>query len=187
MAVLGGDHTGNTVLIYDSSGNHLGDTVITSYSKAEQHIQVRRMPKDLKVNDDCKLLILSTPAPREYLGKLRKTAGLQYIALFQGQEKESRGATRYSVNTPALIDELIVDNKPFPLHTPVKLILLNISTSGVRFRAPYFSLNDGHVFKMHMVISGSAKTLIAQVLNHVDNEPASSDYGCRFVDESKIK
>jgi hypothetical protein len=183
MPVLSGDHTGNTVLIYDSNGNHLSDSVITSYSKAEQQIQLRRMPKELKVNDDCKLLVLSLPTPCEYLGKVRKSAGSFYIALFQGQEKESRAASRYPVNTPALIDTLIVEGKHYKLHTPVDVVLINISTSGVRFRAPFFSLNDGHVFHMHMVISGSKKQLIAQVLNHLDNEPASSDYGCCFKNE----
>jgi hypothetical protein len=102
--------------------------------------------------------------------------------MFQGQEKESRGATRYSVDTPALIDSLIFEDHPYPLHSPVKVVLINVSTTGMRFRAPYYCLTVGDVVKMHLVVSGSEKQLLAKVVNHIDKESESSDYGCRFLE-----
>ena len=184
MAGLRKDHTGNTVLIYDSYGNHIKDTVVASHDKVEQHMQVRSMPAELNVNDDCRLFILTSPKPYEYQGKVRKIAGKLHIALFQGHEMENRAATRYSVNTQAIIDALFVDGKLYKLHTEIEVELINISTGGVRFRAPLFSFNVGNTFQMHLVISGNRKELITQVLNHVDKEPDSSDYGCRFLDKS---
>jgi len=182
MSALGSDFTDYTVFIYDANGNHLINTIVTSHDRAAQQLQVSMMPEELKINDDCRLLILSSPIPCEYKGKVKKIGGSQFIAMFLGQEKESRGSARYPVSTPALIDTLIVNEQPYPLQTPIKVILLNISTNGVRFRAPYYSFQDGDIFQMHLVISNSQRKLTAIVVNHIDNEPTSSDYGCRFLE-----
>ena len=179
---LGSDFTDFTVLIYDANGNHLIDTVVTSHDRNDQQIQVGIMPEELKANDDCKLLILSSPIPCEYRGKVKKIGGSLFIAMFYGQEKESRGSTRYAVSTPALIDALIVDGQPYPLQNLVKVVLINVSTNGVRFRAPYYSFEIGDLFQMHFSVSNSTKKLAAVVVNSVDNGTTSSDYGCRFVE-----
>jgi len=182
MAALGGNFTDYSVFIYDTYGNHLINTIVTDHDKVAKQVQVSTMPKELKVNDDCKLLILSSPTPCEFQGKVKKVGGSQYIAMFQGYEKESRGSTRYSVKTPALISTLICDGEPYPLQNPVKVILLNISTTGIRFRAPFYSFQDGDIFKIHFIIKDSKKELTAEVVNHFDNEPQASDYGCRFIE-----
>jgi hypothetical protein len=181
MAVLSIDYIDHSVLIYDTNGVHLKTTVVTSYDKQAQRMQVRQMPPGLNVNDECKLLILSSPTPCEYLGRVRKEGASLYIAMFQGQEKENRGATRYAVDTPGLIDSLICDNQPYPLHSPVKVVLINVSTTGMRFRTPYYCLTVGDIINMHLVVSGSEKQLVAKIVNCVDKEPDSSDYGCRFL------
>jgi len=181
MAAIGGDFTDYTVLVYDANGNHLVDTVVISHDRNDQQIQLAIMPEELKVNDNCKLLILSSPIPCEYQGRVKKIGGNFFIAMFYGQEKESRGSTRYSVSTPALIDALIVDGKPYPLQNLIKVVLINVSTNGVRFRAPYYSFEIGDQFQMHFAVSNSTKKLTAVIVNNVDNGTTSSDYGCRFV------
>ena len=181
MVGLNVDYTDHSILIYDMDGNHLVDTVVKEHDKADKQIRVGSMPASLKANDDCKLLILTSPTPCEYQGKVKKVGGAFFIAMFQGQLKENRTATRYAVNTPALIDIFVVDGQQYKLLNPVKVVLKNISTSGVRFLAPFYTFNDRDKFRMHMTISGSKKQLIAEVMNHLDNEPISTDYGCRFV------
>ena len=182
MAVLGSIYIDHTVLIYDTNNNHLTTTVVTEHDKASQLIQVKKMPKGLNTNDDCKLLIMSSPTPCEYLGRVRKVGGIVTIAMFQGQEKENRGAARYSINAVARIDALIIDSESYTLQTPVFVKLINISTSGVRFRAPFYSLEVGDTFLMHMVISNNKKRITTEVLNCVNNGQTSSDYGCRFLE-----
>ena len=185
MPVLGSDFTDNTVFIYDEDGNHLIDTIITNHDKHQQQIQVSVMPMDLKVNDNCKLLVLSSPSPCEYHGKVKKFGGNQFIAMYQGQEKEDRGAARYPVTTPALITAKYVRSQLSGINPPLKVTMINISTSGVRFRAPYQSLEDKDRFQMYMVIANNKKQLISEVINHMDyadKNPKVSDYGCRFVE-----
>jgi len=181
MSALGSDFTDHTVLIYDVNGNHLGSTIIREHDKSAQQIQVNIMPEELKINDDCKLLILSSPIPCEFQGKVKRTGGNHFIAMFQGQEKENRGSARYMVSTPAQVDNLIVDGKVHPLQNPVKVVLINISTSGVRFRAPYYSFEEGDEFQMTFVISNTKKQITAAIVNYIDNDGSSSDYGCRFI------
>jgi len=181
MSTLASDFTDYSVLIYDNDGNHLSSTVVREHDKGARQIQVNIMPDELKVNDDCKLLILSSPTPCEFSGKVKKVGGSLFIAMFQGQEKESRGSARYPVRTPAVIDALMIDNALHPLQTPLKVVVINISTTGIRFRAPYYSFEQGDDFQMHLVISNSTKKIIAKVVNVVDNKTDSSDYGCRFL------
>jgi len=182
MSALLGDFTDCSVLLYDMSGNHLGSTVIREHDKKEQQIKVNLMPTVLRANDNCRVFILSSPTPCEFSGKLKKIGGSLIIAMFQGQEKENRGAMRYPVNTSAKIEALIIDEQSYYLQTPVDVTLINISTSGVRFRAPFYSLIENDVFMMDFIISNANKTITAEVVNCMDKGTESSDYGCRFVE-----
>jgi len=182
MSVLASDFSGSTVLIYDSSGNHLNTTTIKTHEKKEQFITVRRIPGELTVNDSCKLVILSSPTPCEFSGKIQKSGGSLFIAMYQGQKKENRNATRYPVKASALIDALIIDDYAHALQTPIKVDLVNISTSGMRFRAPYYSLLAGDIIKMHLIISKKNKMITAEVNNSVDHLTEATDYGCHFLE-----
>lgn len=178
---LSSDFTDCTVFIYDMNDNHLSSPAIIDYDKSEQRIKISAIPKELKVNDNCRLFILSSPSPYEFHGKLKREGSNYFIAMFQGQEKDNRRAARYKVDTPALIDNLIIDGKAYSLQTPIRVKLINISTGGVRFRAPFYSLESGDNFQMHLSISNNKKTIVAEVTNCIDNEPESSDYGCFFL------
>ena len=181
MAVTSVDYTGCTVMIYDADGYHLSDTVVTSYDKASLRIEVLTTPKALDIGDACRLLILSAPTPFEYLGRVIKEGSKKAIAMYKGQEKESRGAMRYAVSYPAIIENLICDDRAYPLHTPLKVVLVNISKSGVRFRTQFYALSVGDRVQFSMKVSGNIKRLMADVTNFSDNENATSEYGCRFL------
>jgi len=182
MSTLASDFTGCSIFLYDTNGNQLGSTVVREHDRKEQMIQVNIMPDELKPNDDCKVFVLSSPVPCEFSGKIKKIAGTLMIAMFQGQVKENRAAMRYAVNSPASVEALIIDNKPYYLQTQVKVKLINISTSGVRFRAPHYSFNDGDIFKMIMIVSNSTKVITAEIMNCLDKGAEHTDYGCRFME-----
>jgi len=181
MSSLASDYTGNTVLIYTTNGDHLVSTVITEHDKHAKQIQLETFPTGLNVNDECKLMILSSPAPCEFNGKVKKTGASLFIGMFQGQERESRSATRYPVNTPALITAHLIDGTTHPIQNPLAVALINISTSGVRFRAAYYSLDVGDEFEMHLIINNNRKKVVAGVVNTLDNGTESSEYGCAFI------
>jgi len=181
MAVLSGDYIGCSVFIYDEAGNELGNTTVTSFDKNTLWLKVKRMPPTLYANDVCRLLILTAPAPREYHGRVLIEGTGKTIGIYKGKEKESRKTVRYKVNFPAQIENLIYDEKACPLHTPIEVRLINISKSGVRFRAPFYSLFYGAKFQMRMKINDSEKLLIAVAINHMDKNSETTEYGCRFL------
>jgi len=181
MAVLAGDFTNHTALIYDIYGNYMISTTILTHDREAKQVIMERLPVELRVNDNCKLIILTTPTPCEFSGKVKRMGGNYYLALFQGQEKESREAPRYPVNTPALITALIENGQAHRIQSPIKVVLINISTTGIRFRAPFYSFEIGDLFQMDLFIGNNQKKVTAKVVNSVDHKNEMSDYGCIFI------
>ena len=180
MAALSSDFTDHTVLIYDTYGNYLNSSFVTSHDKEARQVILEKIPEELRANENCKLIILTSPTPCEFQGKVKKMGANFFIALFQGQEKESRDAPRYPVSNPALITALIEDEQVYGIQNPIKVSLINISTTGIRFRAPYYSFEIGDMFQMDLFIGNKQKKVTAKVVNNVDSTD-TSDYGCRFL------
>ena len=181
MAAPSADYTGCSVLIYDIDGYYLGNTVVTDYDKATLRIEVQALPPVLTSGAGCRLLILMAPTPYEYQGRIVKEGTKTSIAMYKGKEKENRGATRYKVELKAIIEHLVCDGQAYPLHTPLEVVIINISKSGVRFRTPFFAMTDGDRFQMRIKISNNEKLLIADVTNHIDKGSEASEYGCSFL------
>jgi len=181
MAALGSDYTDCSILIYDETGNHLGSTTVTDYNKSALRIEVREIPASLDVGDCCTLMIMSAPSPCEYQGRVVKEGAKRTIALHHGHEKENRGAERFRINSPATIENLICNGKPYRLHTPLAVTIINISRSGVRLCAPFYSMSIGDWIQMSMTINEDKKLLIVEVMNYRDRDNQISEYGCRFL------
>jgi len=180
MAALASDFTNQTALVYDTEGNHLISTYVISHDREARQVVLDSMPKEINPNDNCKLIILTSPTPCEFTGKVKKLGGSTYVALFQGHEKESRDTPRYPVSNPALVTAFIEDGQVYHIQTPIKISLINISTTGIRFRAPYYSFEVNDEFQMDLYIGNNQKKVTAKVVNNIDGTD-STDYGCRFL------
>jgi len=181
MSALSSNFVDCAVLIYDEAGNQLGSTIVTYYNKDALLIEVEELPPVIENDGRCKLLILSSPSPCEYQGRIVSEGAKKVIAIYHGVEKESRMAVRYKVNYPASIENLICVGKAYPLLTPLEVGLINISKSGMRFRAPNNSLAIGDMFQIRIKIGDNSKILIADVVNYSDKSSGTSEYGCRFL------
>ena len=181
MKALREDYTGCAILIYDEHGSPLGSTLVTSHDKSTMRIKVQEIPSGFKKGSERAMLILTSPAPCEYQGRLLHEGKEKVIAIYKGRVRENRGAKRFKVNSPAIIENLICDGKAYKLHTPLEVELINISKSGARFRAPNYALSDGSRFQLRIKISKSEKLLIADAIYHVDRDDGTSEYGSRFL------
>jgi len=181
MPPLSSDFTNHTALVYDTAGNHLISTFVESHDREARQVVLNQMPEEIKANENCRIIILTSPTPCEFTGKVKKLGASFYVALFQGQEKETRDAPRYPVSNPALISALVEGGQIHRIQTPIKVTLINISTTGIRFRAPYYSFEVDDEFQMDLYIGSNQKKVTAKVVNNVDNKTDSSDYGCRFL------
>jgi len=172
---------GCSVLIYDEAGNQPVSSTITEYNRNTLRIEVKELPGYLDIGSVCRLLILSSPSPCEFQGRVVKEGNKKYIAMFFGHEKENRTAARFKVKFPAMIENLICDGKAYPLLTPLEVTMVNISQSGVRFRTPENAFSEKDRFQMKVLINNNTKLLIADVVNHTETDNGSSEYGCRFL------
>ena len=181
MSSINCDYTGCSILIYDEAGNHLCDTVVTYYNRITLLVEVGETPESLEESDACRLLILTSPAPCEYRGRIIRIGKGKLIAMYDGKENEKRGESRYIVRLPAVIENYICDDKVYPLHTPIAVEMVNISKNGARLRMPRYAMSTGDRFRMCVTINDRYKNVIAEVKNQTHTGSESSEYGCRFL------
>jgi len=176
------DYTGYTVLIYSPDGDFLCEGVISSYDKKMQWIELRNtFPPSLNKDDICPLLIMTSPSPCEYKGRVVKDGWKYVFAIFKGKEKESRRMARYKVSFPATIEGLIIDGDTFPLYENLTVNIVNISRTGLRFSAPINSLLVGDKFLLRMSAVDNDRLYTAVVVNSINKDSEVSEYGCRLV------
>jgi len=181
MRPINCDYTGCSVLIYDEAGKHLCDTVVTYYNRITLLIEVGETPESLEEHDICRLLILTSPTPCEYKGRIILIGKNKLFAMYDGKESEKREESRYIVKLPALIENYICDDKVYPLHTPLNVEMINISKNGARLRMPSYALSNGDRFRMCVTINDRHKNVIAEVKNQTHDGAEVSEYGCRFL------
>jgi len=174
------DFTKCNALIYDEEDNLLVNAKIWEHNINEHYIVVQGWP-ELDGVQQCKLLVLTAPAPFSYKGTIRRHKMDKLITLYEEHMEENREEIRYKTDLPGNIEGLVYDGKIFSLHTMLDVRILNISKSGLRVRAKYNALNVDDRFSIRIKIETNDKLLIAKVVNCGDNPPDQSEYGCRLV------
>jgi hypothetical protein len=160
-------------------GKRLAETVITAHDKDALAVEVAAPPKTAD-GDRLELLILTSPVPCSYKCKVVKRGPRLLFALYQGKEKDNRSETRYKISAPATIDHAVV-NSVHTLSAPLEVQLVNISRSGIRFRAPHGAIARNARISLRFSVGGKTQVLLADVVNHADNPPEHTEYGCRFL------
>ncbi len=177
-------YEGCTVFIRDENSDATVRTTIVVYFKGSMTIQVRASLKDFSVGMHVVAVILSEHGVHEYRAVVRKiTPTMSELSLYKGMVKqESRTATRYPVNAPATVVSLIAEARRMPLHTPLEVYIVNISTSGVLFRSKpdYFALEA--IVELHLQIDGKVMILDATVVRMTHTDNTTTDYGCKFIE-----
>ncbi|MCL2168879.1 MAG: PilZ domain-containing protein [Defluviitaleaceae bacterium] len=179
---LSGSFVGNTVLIYTPEGEELRQTTVSEHDKTLQQIEVRSgVPLGLKVGDVCSVLIMTQPVPIEFKARVTKNGTERVFVLFKGKEKEGRKQTRYKVNFPARLDNMISEGRVFPLLNPLEVRVINISKSGVRFAAPVNSLMKSDKFSIIMKLDDGERSFVGVVRNLRNFDNGMAEYGCRLM------
>jgi hypothetical protein len=179
-----GDYTGCAVLLYDGNGDYIKRCEVSHFNRRTYQLQLRDgVPLSLAVDDICSLLILTEPSPREYKGRVLVDKSERVLVLFRGKDKESRRVGRYKVNFPALITSLIRDGEVYDLHTPITVKVINISRNGVRLHASSNALRERDMIRLQVNIDGTEKRLTSLVVNTLDRDAGTSEYGCGLINE----
>jgi hypothetical protein len=168
------------VLIYDENDTLLCNVKIWEHNVLENYIVVQDWP-ELAGVEQCKLLILTAPAPYSYTGVIQKRGLDKLIKLYEEQMEENRKEARYATDLSGVIDSMIYDGKDYPLHTKLTVRITNISKSGIRILAKNNTLNMDDIFTIHIQIGENDKLLTGSVKNCKYTPPDHAEYGCLLV------
>jgi hypothetical protein len=187
MPVLRANIIGSPVVVYDDDGNRLAHSEVLDFNKTEMRLEVDELPDSIATGEVYDLLIICAPTPWEYKGRVLGSGLKREFALFQGKQRDSRGARRFKVDFHAGIEAFVSEGQIFALHKPVGIRVVNISKTGLRFVAKHTTLKFGDVFHMRMALSDSnEKQLEAEVVNTNIKEDSTAEYGCRFISEGGV-
>lgn len=166
----------------EETGKKLGQATIVKHDRINFLITVTETSVSFEGQSRVLLLILTRGQPQEYMGTVRHrtSMGTREIALFKGRAKEDRSSCRYTVNTPARVEQLLISGRLLPLPKPVDAVVLNVSTTGVLLRARANALNVGTSFQLKMDIDGSVAVLNTTVVRIDPIDKISAEYGCKF-------
>jgi len=153
---------------------------IWEHNVQENYIVVQDWP-ELAGVDQCKLLILTAPAPYSYIGSISKHNLDKQIKLFEEHMEENRQEIRYKTDLPGNIEGLVFDGKSYPLHTKLEVRIINISKSGIRILAKENTLNADDRFQIKVKIGENDKILTSKVVNSRNVAPEYVEHGCLLV------
>ncbi|MCL2222312.1 MAG: PilZ domain-containing protein [Oscillospiraceae bacterium] len=174
-------YVGCAVILFDQDGNTIGNTTVIHNDNETLLMEVQVLPDKLSVGSTCRLLIFTDPEPCEYYGKIVTYKTKKVIALYRGRVRSKRREQRVAINTPAQIESLFYSGREYPLHTPVKVTLINVSKGGMRFSAKTDTSIRGNKFRARVSLGETEKLIVAEVVNVVDAKLKQSEYGCKFV------
>ena len=174
------DFTDCKVLIFDTDGSLLLETKVQAYNKSSMHIEVAKLPESWG-QESLRVLIFSSPVPCEFQGRIFRLGSTKEIALFQGKDMELRSEGRYSVDMPAQI-EGVFEGENFSYYiSPLKVILKNISISGVGIYSEAANFVKGQALQLKMSV-GESHQIIKIKIVHGTKIPGEKGtyYGCNI-------
>ena len=174
------NYIGCSVVLHSDRWELLGTASIIAHDVKANAIELSTVPENVQIGKMHKVMIFSPNRLREYTARADRYGGKTLFLLSKGQDKENRASERHPVDFDAVIESLTCDNKEYTLCLGINVKLVNISRSGVRFTAPFYTLLMGDIFSIRMEIGGLYKLIVAEVVNNINTEPVESQYGCRF-------
>ncbi|MEG0542076.1 MAG: PilZ domain-containing protein [Angelakisella sp.] len=158
--------------------------LITGHNREYMTISVHGHFRAAETNEFVTVLILTKDGVHEYSGKMRRsTAESQTaeIGLFKGRVKEDRAAKRYDINAPATVENLILESGKMALRSPVKVTLVNLSTTGALLQATPDCFAMDSVVEIKLGITSSLSTMHGKIVRVRSLNTTCAEYGCRLV------
>jgi len=182
MAKIAGNFKDSIVVIYDNNNNYVAQTIITEHDKREMLIEIPDSLDNIKSGTRLNVLIIHTGGVSEFGGVLRRTSrGACEISLFGERQREGRSATRHILNVPGQINNLIINNKPETLQSPLNVIVENLSSTGVLINSRDVRLETGFILQIELNIHGKEAIIFGNVVRERRNADETFSYGCHLI------
>lgn len=179
-----GNYINCHVIVYDENENPIANTTVLSHDKIGMKISIACTLREHRIDDKIALMIIMENGVHEYRGTIRNMSSypcLTEIALFNGHVKENRGVVRRIVNTDAFISSLVFDYIPSPLLNPLKLSIVNLSTTGALISAKPDSFRNGACIEIVFKIGIKDTIIYGKIVRIRTVDVSVEEYGCRFI------
>ena len=170
------------VIICDNN-NCIAEAIIKEHDRINSTIEISKTLSDYEHGYRLSVLILHPGGTVEFSGTLRKLQGSgREIALFNERHRGARGAPRHKLNSPATIRSLVLENGRQPFAPPLKVVIHDISKTGVLIKSPPGHFDIGSVLELHFNIHGKDAILYATVVRKCDgDDDATIGFGCKLL------
>jgi hypothetical protein len=170
------------VIIYGDDNEYITKAIIAEHYTDDMIIRVSDELKNLEVNTQLDLIILHPASTNKYKGITRKVrGGMREIALFNEVKRGARSGSRHTLNAPAFIKSTLEDTKRKVLPEPLKITIVDISTTGVFIKSPKYRFKAGDVLEIEMTIQNRASLLYGKIIRTQADDDGLAGFGCKFV------
>ena len=171
-----------TAIFYDLEGNNIGKALIIEHDRHDMSILVNDDLGDDKQGTRISVLIVHNDGVSEYNGIVRgMRRNAREISLFNRRQRGGREAVRYTVNMPAVIENLVEDSVRKPLSGPLHILVVNISTSGMLFKSKPGFFSMGSKLEVILNLGDKENLLFGEIIRETPNLDFTCDFGYKFI------
>ena len=182
MAGYTGSLTDSSVIIYNSDFIFLEKAVITDHNRETMSIEVSVELPQIKSGTSLALLIVHAGGASEFSGIARTlNRGSREISLFNERQRAGRAATRYELNTPAIIKAMSTDTDWVAIQPPMQIKMVNISSTGAFFLSKNLGFAVNTLLDIEVTISGVESEFLGSIVRMQENMDDTTGYGCQFI------
>lgn len=177
------DYAGRHIFIHDGMGNSIANSTIETHNREYMTVQVKGRFAGPAGSEFVSVLILAGDGIHEYKGKIRHSTKplTTELALFKGKITENRTSKRYAINTIAGVERISMNDIPVPLQSPLTVLVVNLSTSGVLLRAVPGCFAPDSILSFRLNIGGKDAIISAQVVRVSEIDTTTHQYGCMLI------
>jgi len=171
-------------VIYDSNNEFITKTVVTGHDKSTMYISVAHELKEVKTGARLNVLIVHPSGASEFGGILRRarTAISQCeISLFGEKQRYVRASRRHTLNIPAVVNDLIINDQEESFIEPLPITIEDLSSTGIRIKSHVLRFEVGHTLKVEFSLKGRDAIIVGQIRREQVNDDNSFSYGCQLI------
>ncbi len=176
---------GQDVIVRDAQDIQIAKSTITAHDRHNMSIDIDTELPEAMLNTYVSILMFPhDTSPVEYRGLIRKIVSSRTtISIFKGEELPGRGAKRYTINAPAVIDAVMLMHRRLALSVPLDINIINISTSGMLFSSEanlFGGVNS--VVCVQLFMNGHLSGFVARIVRTKPIDGGKSfEFACKFV------
>ena len=173
---------GLPILIYDKKRNLIAETIVTGYGKEEMYIEVSEGLENTLPGTLLRLLILHPDSVSEFSGKLTSIRqGIYEISIHGQRKREARNSPRFLVRLDATVRNFVVDSKAVRIRNPIKVKIMNISSTGISLQSKDLHLSKGVMLSVEFTLLGKSTMILCKVIREPSGDDEPHSFGCQII------